>query len=273
MDTQKKDYYQYKGFLKTNPIFTPETNPFQQKMFQLNDDNYGIDGLELKSNLMLGKRAESFFKHQLTNCKNFSILKENIQIQKEKRTIGEIDAIVKDNITKKIKHIEVSYKFYLFDITMEGQEIHKWVGPNRNDNLIKKVNKLQSHQFPLLHTKEAKNIFNDLIIDLIEQEVLFKAQLFIPYPLKNHIFTSINPKAITGFHYTYSDFLKKDVNNSLFYIPEKQDWLALPSSNKTWRNFKEVEAEISDNLKKQKSPLVWIQVNDSTYESVFITWW
>lgn len=261
------------GFLNTESIFTDSTNPFTQSLFKVSNHDFGLKESKIIPTLMLGKRAEYFFKHQITNSKQYHILKENIQIQKEKRTLGEIDFILEDSKTKKLIHVEISYKFYLYDSDNEGVEINKWIGPNRNDDLVKKVTKLKSHQFPLLFSEIGKAAIPGINFNLLEQEVLFKAQLFIPRQLKNKNFTSINSKSIRGFYYSYHHFLKNNHSDNLYYIPSKQDWLAKPSSNNNWKSFKEVSLEIKKSIENQKSLLIWVLKNKSIRESLFITWW
>lgn len=274
MVEKNNDTQQYLGFLETAPIFTSETNPFSQALFTLKNTAFdGVSDLQLKNNLMLGKRAEAFFKYQIEKTEEHLILIENIQIQKDKITLGELDIILEEKETFKKIHVEISYKFYLYDPTIEGEEIKKWIGPNRNDDLIKKVSKLQTHQFPLLYSKEAKKTFTQLDVEQIEQQIFFKAQLFIPFHLKNKPFNAINSKAIRGYYYSYSEFVRKNHSAVLFFIPSKQDWLALPSSNKIWKTFDEISVALQQSIEKQKSPLIWTKKNESDYESLFITWW
>jgi len=268
------DSNQYLGFLDTAAVFTTQTNPCTQDLFQLqNTEKSGIKLPVLKNTLMLGKRAEVFFKHQLEKDNKYKLLLENIQIQHNKITRGELDFILEENKSLKKIHVEVSYKFYLYDPRIEGDEIQKWIGPNRNDNLIKKITKLQTHQFPLLYSEEAKKTLNDLKVDAIQQQLFFKAQLYIPFDLKDTSFTSINPKAIKGFYRNYEKFIKEDHTHALFHIPKKQDWLAAPESNENWFSFDSIAQELCSAIEKQKAPLIWVQRNNSDCTRLFITWW
>jgi hypothetical protein len=274
LEEKNNDSNQYEGFLETEPIFTLQTNPFTQSLLQLKKTNSsGIDNLQLKKKLMLGKRAEAFFKHQIENTGEYEILVENIQIQQNKITLGELDFILEEKKSLKKIHVEVSYKFYLYDPTIKGTEIKKWIGPNRNDDLVKKVTKLQAHQFPLIYSKQAKETLEEFDLEKIQQQVFFKAQLFIPIHLKNHSFTSINLKAIKGYYISYIDFTKENHTKNLFHMPIKQDWLALPSSNSEWNSFDEISQELFESIEKQKAPLLWIQKDTSVCESLFVTWW
>ena len=38
----------------------------------------------------------------------------------------------------KILHLELVYKFYLYDKNLGEKEIERWIGPNRSDSLLEK---------------------------------------------------------------------------------------------------------------------------------------
>jgi hypothetical protein len=65
-------------------------------------------------------------------------LYENIQVIEDKKTIGEIDFIIEDKNTKQVIHMELAYKFYLFDPSISSEPINNWIGPNRDDSLQEK---------------------------------------------------------------------------------------------------------------------------------------
>ncbi|WP_415859547.1 DUF1853 family protein [Aureibaculum sp. 2210JD6-5] len=119
------------------------------------------------------------------------ILTENIQVQHDKRTVGELDCIlIKDNTPI---HLEIIYKFYLYDNSVGSSEIEHWIGPNRNDTLLKKLTKLKEKQLPLLYSEHTKPILDDFNLNpkIINQLVYFKAQLFTPYNILLPEFTLV----------------------------------------------------------------------------------
>ena len=262
---------QYQGYLDTEDIFTPENNPFSQTLFEINNTSQPKK-FDIKENLMLGKRVEAFFRVQIKESDSYEILLENIQIQKEKRTIGELDFILKNTQAETIKHVEVTYKFYLFDPNVKGDEINKWIGPNRNDDLVKKIMKLSSHQFPLLYSQECKET-TQLNTDTIKQEVFFKAQLYIPFNLLKHKFLSINSKAICGYYISFEEFKSSKLNQIEYFIPKKQNWLISEKENTTWSSFDAIQEEIGKTIQEKKSPLVWLKNKNGTTQRLFITWW
>ncbi|MCK5816169.1 MAG: DUF1853 family protein [Flavobacteriaceae bacterium] len=173
-------------------------------------------------NLRLGKRVERFVGHELKQHPAINILKENIQIQNDKITVGEIDCLLKDDETA--VHLEIIYKFYLYDISVGSTELEHWIGPNRKDSLISKLTKLKEKQLPLLynpHTKPTLDALN-LKINALQQFVCFKAQLFIPYE-KEVDFIELNRDCINGFHIHFKELAQ--FSSCKFYIPSKVNWL------------------------------------------------
>ena len=271
LDEKTRNQLQYQGYLETEPLFTTENNPFSQHLFKLARSTKAIN-IEVKENLMLGKRVEVFFKLQIEATNSYQIILENIQIQKEKRTIGELDFILKKNEPSQLMHIEIAYKFYLFDPKIEGVEIHKWIGPNRNDDLLKKITKLSKHQFPLLYAEETKQHL-ELNTREIQQKILFKAQLYIPYNFALNNLALINLKAIRGYYISFNEFLKSELLEQDFFIPNKQDWLISPKENKKWFSSDLVLELISESIQLKKSPLIWTKCKSGKVQSVFIVWW
>lgn len=262
---------QYQGYLNSKHAFNKHNTPFTQKIFHLNTNN-APDSIYLKENLMLGKRVEEFFKLQISVSDTYEIVLENIQVQKEKKTIGELDFILKNLKTRKYYHIEVCYKFYLFDPNIIGDEIDKWIGPNRNDNLQKKIKKLSNKQFPLLYSKEAKEKIPFDIAN-IEQAVFFKTQLYTPYNSNLKKIKSINTNAICGYYISFQKFSTSKLQQKRYHIPKKQQWLIPPSENEIWESYDNALKKIKTYIDATKSILVWSKNKNGLTESLFITWW
>lgn len=265
---------QFKGFLNTPTLFLKENNLLNYPFFQISTIEIEKNNIPfVKENLMLGKRVESFFKHYLTIQNTFEILVENLQIFHDKRTIGEIDFILKNNETAEKLHIELTYKFYLFDPNNSEEEAKNWIGPNRNDSLVEKISKLKEKQFPLLQS----NFINNPIIKQhrksIKQQVCFQGQLFIPFSYKDYIFENINPNAIKGYYIKHTELTKNHTSEFLFFIPKKQDWLIDPIHNIAWFSFEEISQTLNESIIKKKSPLVWTKDKNNQVASLFITWW
>ncbi len=220
--------------------------------------------------LRLSKLVEQFvFNEFSTNT--IEILLENIQIQNDKITIGELDCILKQNNIP--IHLEIIYKFYLYDSTVGSSEIEHWIGPNRKDSFEKKYRKLVDKQLPLLFHNKTKKLLkeHDLNINDILQRVYFKAQLF---PHLNDVqkkFSVINNDCIEGF-YIYKNELVS-FKNCKFFIPTKHNWLAKPHTNINWLKYEGFNERLSSYLNEENTPLCWLKKPNGTLVKFFVVWW
>lgn len=267
---EKELQLQYQGFLATNFLWKGMLNE------QLLNSDYTFFekeqfALSINQKLRLGKLVEKFVINQLSAYKNIEVLLENIQIQDEKITLGELDCILLENDIP--IHLEVIYKFYLYDNSVGNSEIEHWIGPNRRDSFDMKYDKLVRKQLPMLyHTKtqellRRKNIDTEKII----QKVYFKAQLF---PHLNDIdknFPLINNDCISGF-YIYSNELSQ-YNNCKFFVPTKHNWLIQPHSNVNWLNFEEFSKQSSVFLEEEYAPMCWMKKPNGMIFKFFVVWW
>jgi len=133
---------QYEGFLNTPLLWG--FNPFEEL------SQFEIPPTEITSfdeltpvKIRLGKLVERFVSHELRSNKSVSIIIENLQVIDNKITIGEIDCLLK--YMNQLIHLEVSYKFYLYDENLGKLESEKWIGPNKRDSLVQKTAKLKSN--------------------------------------------------------------------------------------------------------------------------------
>jgi len=209
----------------------------------------------------------------IESSSNYSILKENIQVVDDKITIGELDFIIKNNETGVVSHLEIVYKFYLYDPNFSDTELGRWIGPNRKDSFIEKYTKLKSKQFPLLYKAKTAIVLHDLDIKSVRQELCFMASLFVPYSLMNTNIPEIKNSAIIGYWLSLSDFNSKCQPDDQYYLPKKQEWGIAPSDNSSWHPLSEISVELYECLDRNFSPLCWIKKSDSTFEQCFIVWW
>ena len=225
----------------------------------------------IKTYLRLGKLVELFVSHELRTHQNISILKENLQIQQEKLTLGEIDALLL--IDNKPVHLEIVYKFYVYDATVGSSELEHWIGPNRKDSFIEKIMKLKNKQLPLLHLPETLPYLKklDLNVNNIKQMVLFKAQLFVPYQSNSIDFKLLNKDCVAGIFLKMKDL--KQFVTCKFYIPNKSDWLQKPNPQVTWIDYHVFNIELLPLSKNKIAPLVWIKNPKGNLTKAFIVWW
>ena len=165
-------------------------------------------------------------------------------------------------------------KFYVYDPDIEN-ELQRWIGPNRKDALLQKIEKIKNKQLPLLFREEAKPILEDLQLshNIIQQQVCYIANLFIPHSLRSTIFPYINPKCIRGYWMRFDEFIKDKYVSYSFHIPQKQHWIVDPKNCNTWSSFDKIYKDVKSLCLQKKSPLLWINNGDSKFERVFIVWW
>lgn len=269
MHQKKKDLQKrYEGFLQTKNLWiNDKVFDLQQFKFNFNPQKISIDVDEKQR---LGKYIEQLFFYALQS-ENIKILCKNIQIQKEKLTLGELDCIILKN--KIPIHLEIIYKFYLYDATVGKDEIEHFIGPNRKDSLLEKLTKLKTRQLPLIYTKECINYLKTIKLNVtdIQQQVYFVAQLFLPYSKQKTDLSILNTDCIVGYYLKKSDL--SNFKDCKFYIPTKKDWIVLPHKQVSWLNFVQFDEIINDILKRKFSPLFWLKRPNGELEKYFLVWW
>lgn len=256
------------GYLQTKELW-------DGALFDLNQyPIIDIGNFEIKlanKRLRLGVLVEQFIFACLKENKNLELLMTNIQIIQDNKTIGELDCLISEK--GKLIHLELVYKFYLYDPSIPGNEIAKWIGPNRKDTLKQKLAKLKTKQMPLLYHPKSNEILSDLGYnsEMFDQKVHFKAQLFIPLGLNERIITEVNKSCILGFYIT-PDKLQLFKEND-FFIPSKLDWLIEPHHDVIWLSYKESKSIIELELNKSRSPLCWMNDFKGNITKFFVVCW
>ncbi|WP_299665272.1 DUF1853 family protein [uncultured Polaribacter sp.] len=259
----------FEGFLQTSCLWNGNT-VYELDQFYIQLKSTKID-LEINENLRLGKYIERFVSYQLAQDLSVEIISENIQIQQEKRTLGELDCIVLRD--QKTIHLEIIYKFYLYHASVGETEIEHFIGPNRKDSLVEKLSKLKEKQLPLLYSDECSAYLSTLNLNAknMEQQVYFKAQLFVPYANLNIQLKQLNLDCIVGFYINQKEL--KQFSNCKFYIPNKKDWLVIPNQNVPWLNYTDFNQKSNDYLERQFSPLCWLKKQNGEIKKFFLVWW
>lgn len=271
MDTKSKQLQlQYQGYLQT-PLLWDKQAVFGLHQLEVPKQKTLIFNRKTADNLRLGKLVEQFVSTELGALKEIGILAENLQVQHGKQTIGELDCIMTYDNTP--IHLEVVYKFYLYDDSILDSEIDRWVGPNRNDTFIKKLTKLKEKQLPLLYNPHTKSILEGLNLkaEQLTQRVLFKAQLYVPYKSSTIKFEPLNEACVYGFYINVSEL--NQLSDCKFYIPSKKDWLIEPHPQVHWNIYNPFCEEVKVLTSQRRSPLCWIKHPNGTLEKFFVTWW
>ena len=270
MDNKTKEIQKrYEGFLQTKCLWKNDT-VYGLEQLEITPISTKID-LEIDKKLRLGKYIERLVSFQLEQEKSISILCENIQIQKEKITLGELDCIILKE--DKPIHLEIIYKFYLYDASVGETEIEHLIGPNKKDSLVEKLKKLKDKQLPLLYTNECSMYLESINLKAseIKQQVHFKGQLFVPFSNKHIQLSVLNQDCFSGFYINHKEL--NQFKDCKFFIPNKKDWIVIPNKNVNWLNFEQFSAISEDYIQIKSSPLCWLKKQNGELVKIFLVWW
>ncbi len=258
---------QFIGFYNTNYLFKELDGLKQFEFDSIDLNNLQIKKLEINQKLPLGKRVELFFEHYLHLSKRYELHKKNIQIIDCKETLGEIDFIIYDNKKKCFKHVELVYKYYLYDISFE-KELDRYIGPNKDDTLVNKLNKLKHKQLPLLFNEKTKLYLDEIDFNNIRQEVCFKANIYVPF-YKNDLNIKFSEN-IRGFYITFEEFKKDEYFRKCeYFMPHRYDWVDFLIPKSSFTIFNEILTQVEFFINYKKSPLLWLKDKNKVFQ-IFI---
>ncbi len=267
---------QFLGFLNTSQIFA-ENAIFDYPLYHTTTlvPEKNLIKISAPIESVLGKRMEHFFACYVSQFTSEEIIAQNRQIIENRITLGELDFLLKESDSGELSHVELIYKFYLFDPGTGTSELDHLVGPNKRDSLNRKLERLQKKQFPLLFKEATKKHLTALNIDPenVVQKMCFKASVFLPKQMGKTSFDHINPHTIAGYWIKASEFTFEIFGQNTFFSPRKKYWSVFPEQNNTWLSFEEIEPQINILLYKKFSPLLWMKTPDGNLERFFIVWW
>ncbi|MEM9051238.1 MAG: DUF1853 family protein [Bacteroidota bacterium] len=230
-----------------------------------------LPNITLPTDRRLGHLFEKVVSEGIKASSNFEMIAENIQLIEEKQTIGELDFLIRDKLTSEVIHLELAYKFYLYDSTISELEIENWIGPNRNDSLIEKLKKLKEKQFPLLYHPIIASKFPELQIEKIRQKLCLISNLYVPFKQGLNIGKEYH-HFIKGFYYYFSEFESLTIEENEYFIPPKRAWGINPSQNEEWISHGEFLSQLEPIIEKGRSPLCW-QKTRNEYSEFFVVSW
>ncbi len=261
------------GFLETPPLWKGTQFDITQFNFPTIDLKK-FSPIALPRKIRLGHQMEHVCYQLLSQSVNYKILVHNLPVKDENRTIGEIDFIVQDERSKKLIHVELTYKFYLVDPTF-SELTHQLIGPNRKDTFFRKMEKIRDKQFSLLHTIAGIKALKAYHIDhkAIVHQACFKTQLFISYESEMMNIAPFNSDCIVGFYINPLQLNTAQFRKFQYYLPSKSSWGLTPHDNVLWASHQEILPEINLKLKEHIAPMVWIKESRLKFEKCFVVWW
>lgn len=261
------------GFLNTPPLWKNEQFGIQQ--FKFPEINLAtFQPRAIPSKIRLGHQMEYVFAQLVDYCPDYEILLHNLPVKNPKRTIGEIDFILKDIQTEELIHIELTYKFYIINPEI-SEPIHQLMGPNKRDMFYTKMEKIKNEQFQLLHSNEgAKALsYNNIDHSKITHQTCFKAQLFDPYGSTPINIRPLNTHCIAGSWLRFDEFNSSEFKRHQYFITPKSQWVIEPHLDVQWSPHFETLMDINVRMLNERAPMVWMKKSETEFEKFFIIWW
>ena len=260
----------YEGFLKSDLLWT--NTEFGLEQFVLKNDKLDYKRLcPVPKNLRLGHQVEHIYLQLLKASNKYKVLAHSIQLIEYKRTLGELDFIIKSLVTDEIIHVELAYKFYLIDYTIDDV-VEGLVGPNRGDAFTYKLDKTKNKQLPLLYSGAAKARL-DIDVYKVKQKVAFYGEIFTPYQMDNQNMGILNSKSIKGCYIPLNLFITEDFSLFKFHFPTKSEWIHIPYSNVKWMDYESAIQIIKERHAINRSPMIWVYKGMGLIEKMFVTNW
>ncbi|PHS71851.1 MAG: hypothetical protein COB22_06685 [Cycloclasticus sp.] len=212
----------------TNDIFWQQaTTQYADQLQQLDAKPNALGHLIAEqTDHRLGHYFETLLNYWFTTSSRYEVLAHNLQVQHDKRTIGEFDFILQDHLTNKTQHWEVACKFYLG--INDTSQIDNWCGPMLQDKLANKYQKMQTRQSQLSEQAAAQLTLKNLAIHVDEKVCLMKGRLFYPILQAERAAPSvIANNHLQGWWARLSEFATHYKTSPLRWrILNKKQWLA-----------------------------------------------
>ncbi len=242
------------GIAFLEKVFSIEEENFFHKLLTALEKNPSelIDFIQSKNTRLLGKYFEALLEYALIKSPYKKLIASNLQINSNGKTIGELDFIYRNLIEEKIIHLEAAGKFF---IAINREEL---LGPNPNDSLEKKIDKIKTNQISLSSSNEGKEELKSLGIDEeVFPRALIKGYLF--YPNENNSLPNyINPNHMRGNVLRENDFKMLKVNSCKWKILDRKEWVS-PFATKDEKILCDLETlreKVGNYFAKENYPLL-----------------
>lgn len=213
-----------------------------------------ISYLETLKSPRLGIYFEGLCGFFFRSFPDFTLIAQNLQVNRPtggnaKQTLGEFDFIVQHG--SQTLHIETAVKFYLGTGDQGSHtSAQYWIGPNANDRLDKKVDRLQSHQLALGEWAEGKAELAKLGVSKITVCLLMAGYLFYPLPPNSPVPSIAHPAHNKGHWLTQAQILELCENPGFddhgWHFLDKQLWLSPAKLNDDILNREQLSAAIKE---------------------------
>lgn len=221
----------------------------------LKENSFQRKKIESHQSLPLGKYAESLIHFYLTNYPAYKLHGFNIQLNRETKTIGEVDFLFRDLTNEINYHLEFALKYYLK--THVNNEL-TYLGPSSKDSLKRKTERMISHQCSLLE-KNKELLPVGLQAYSFQSKLLMKGSLFLPFKEWKEK-SKANPINM-GWWMELKNFEMLDNSNHIFSIHTSRKHWIYPFYYKLEKyKFQETFEKVSEFLSNNNEIMIvrWI---------------
>ena len=217
--------------------------------------------LSLQNTELLGSYFEALWQFFLSHHTSIQYCSFNLQVNDEKRTLGEFDCLVIDQ-KGQMYHLELACKFYLQYID-QGNPL--WIGPNCGDRLDLKYNKTYNKQLPLLFSELGwncfKNVFSDYISvsDKKNKSDIHQVAIWRGAPFQKNQWLRGTHRELDAMNLNASQHHKK---RSKWLIADKSFWLSpvIINQQDTLHEFAHIKHQIEQHFESKKFTLMLIEL-------------
>jgi hypothetical protein len=173
----------------------------------------------------LGSYFETLFSFAIAHLSHLTLCLQHFQIESDGKTLGEVDMLV-ETPDGQLHQFEIAIKFYLQRPDLFP---HDWIGPNKNDSLLKKVTRAREHQLGILRTKEGEAAIAELANGRVPQaSLLIFGRLYLALNNADDV-TAWLAQTEQGGWIRVSQMALLMPHFSCFSILQKPHWLANPN--------------------------------------------
>ena len=198
----------------------------------LDNDSSELDELLAKQkDRRLGKYFETLWYFWLCNQSRYDIVENNVQINIDGETLGELDFILFDNKEKKTLHWELAVKFYLG--VDDTREMYNWHGPNLRDRLDIKVEHLMHRQSVIGEDERVAQWLRQQGVHIDACAVVLKGRLYFPWllnqkegPISTRLPSQCSEELSYGYWFKQCEFEEMFDDKQRFELLMNRGWLA-----------------------------------------------
>jgi hypothetical protein len=229
----------------------------------------------------LGSYFEALWDFYFQHDPRFTVVAKNLQIRDRGNTLVEFDFIVYDHEANKHLQLELAIKFYLGVSERSSYRYtdgkHLWIGPQARDRLDKKLSRALEHQLKLHKHPRAQQRLQELGVNLVEPQLLFKGYLFQPQhalPLPDYV-----PRANYHAQWLRLDETPKILGSEhSWFLLHKRHWPAPPYMENLSSPLtgKQLSKPLSDIIERENRPYMIVQLDgadasESALKRYFVT--